>query len=184
MSSTPPGTTAPARRPAARYGPWALLAVLVVAAAIVFALIYITNPQNDHFNGLLSIGTLALIFALVCYLAEAISVQPIVQRGLAWGFMAMGFATLILTEAVAPDPATNPLDRIWSLLLILILLAIVIAGIAWRGRAKSFEDRQWAGRPAPSAFQYSTAQAPRASAPPAPPASVTPPPASPPSGGR
>src|SRR5208282_3649933 len=97
--STPTGASPPARQ---GWSAGLLAGLFLVAAALLFALIYITVPQNHEFTALLLIGVVALLFALVCYLAESASRDPAAQRSLAWGFLAMGFATLFLSVGLGP----------------------------------------------------------------------------------
>jgi hypothetical protein len=144
-----------------------LTALFLVMAALLFYVIYVISPQNQHFYGLIWIGILSLILATMSYLAESLSRDPAAQRSLAWGFFGMGFAVLFLTIGLAPS--YNISLGVWQyvgLLLTLIALTISIALIAWRLRAvESTAQReavreQWRERPAPSAFSYAAANSP------------------------
>jgi uncharacterized membrane protein len=171
------------------WGTWLLVALLLVIAALLFTGVYFAfpQPQGTHFNGLLTIGVLALFFALGSYFAESVSAQPTAQRALAWGFLAMGFSTLILTDALGADGSITYATRFWGLILILVLLVGVVIFATWRGRSvradvqRAAEHAAWQARPAPSAFLYSTARPPTVSPPPSPP--NAPPPTRPGSGG-
>src|SRR5580658_7752732 len=144
-----------------------LTVIFLVVAALLFFIIYIAFPTDQHFGGLLWIGILALIFAILSYLAESFSKDPSAQRSLAWGFFGMGFAVLFLTIGLAPSYGISL--GIWQyvgLLFTAIALAISVALIGWRLRAlRSTASReavreQWHERPAPSAFSYATANSP------------------------
>ncbi len=162
-----------------------LLVVLAVIAVLIFVGIYLIFPQDQHFNALILIGVLALVFALVAYLLESLSRDPIFQRALAWGFMGMGFAVLLLTLVFAPDPDGDVtfLTRLGGVVGVLIVLAITIVGILWRGRERASEGARrkkreaWEAQTPASAFSYSTIGTPTtpssssASEPPSPPAS-------------
>jgi len=144
-----------------------LTVIFLVVAALLFFIIYIAFPTDQHFGGLLWIGILALIFAILSYLAESFSKDPSAQRSLAWGFFGMGFAVLFLTIGLAPSYGISL--GIWQyigLLLTAIALGISIALIGWRLRAvqstaarETVRD-QWRERQAPSAFSYAAANSP------------------------
>ncbi len=166
-----------------------LTAIFLVVAALLFFLIYISFPTDQHFGGLLWIGIIALILAIGSYLAESFSRDPTAQRSLAWGFFGMGFAVLFLTIGLAPSYGISL--GVWQfvgLLLTAIALGVSVALIGWRLRAlqqttarETVRD-QWRDRPAPSAFSYAAANSPSipATAPPPPaPSSPSPPPRSP-----
>jgi hypothetical protein len=162
-----------------------LTVIFLVVAAILFYLVYLALPQNQHFGGLLWIGILSLIFALLCYFAESFSRQPSAQRSLAWGFFGMGFAVLFLTLGLAPSYGISlGTWQLIGLLFTAIALGVSIALIAWRGRAvqataaRQAVREQWRERPAPSAFDYAAAHSPSVPSttpPPPPPASGSPP---------
>jgi uncharacterized membrane protein YccC len=166
-----------------------LTVLFLLIAAVLFFLVYVVTPQSQHFYGLLWIGILALIFAILCYLAEAFSRDPSAQRSLAWGFYGMGFTVLFLTIGLAPSYGISlGLWQLVGLLLTAIALGISIALIAWRIRAlgstqaRESVREQWRERPAPSAFSYAAANSPSvpSTAPPASaPGSDSPPPGSP-----
>ena len=178
----------PAAPASTRWSGVVLTAIFVVVAALLFYLIYLAFPQNQHFYGLIWIGILALIFAIASYLAESFSRDPTAQRSLAWGFFGMGFAVLFLTIGLAPSYGV-PLGtwQLIGLLLTAIALAVSIALVAWRLRAvqstaaRETVRQEWRERPAPSAFSYAAANGPSvpATAPPPSSSSPTPPPRSP-----
>lgn len=167
-----------------------MLSVLfLLIAAILFYLIYLAFPASQHFYGLLWIGILSLIFALLSYFAESFSRDPTAQRSAAWGFFGMGFAVLFLTIGLAPYYGISlGIWQLVGLLFTLIALVVSVALIGWRLRAlQSTSSRlavreQWRERPAPSAFSYAAANSPSvpatAPAPPVP-AGDSPPPRSP-----
>jgi hypothetical protein len=162
-----------------------LTVIFLVVAAVLFYLVYLALPQNQHFGGLLWIGILSLVIAIVCYLAESFSRDPTAQRSLAWGFFGMGFAVLFLSIGLAPTYGVSlGIWQLVGLLLTAIALGVSIALIAWRGRAlqataaRQMPREQWRERPAPSAFDYAAAKSPAVPAtapPPPPPASDSPP---------
>ncbi|HXW67888.1 MAG TPA: hypothetical protein VEL82_08465 [Thermoplasmata archaeon] len=182
--------SSPSSPPAAsgtRWSPWVLTALFLVIGAILFYLVYLAFPANQHFDGLLWIGILSLIFAVVCYLAESISRDPAAQRSLAWAFFGLGFAVLFLTLGLAPYYGVSlGTWQLVGLLFTTIALAVAIALIGWRIRAVRAEPQReaqreaWRERPAPSAFSYAAANSPSV------PATAPPPPGShsrPPGGG-
>jgi Kef-type K+ transport system membrane component KefB len=160
-----PAPAAPASRP--RYSGILLTAVFLVIAAILFYLVYLAFPASQHYWGLIWIGILALVFAVVCYLAESLSRDPTAQRSLAWGFFGMGFAVLFLTIGLAPSYGVSlGTWQLVGLLIVAIALAISIALIGWRLRAlqstaaRQVAREEWRQRPAPSAFSYAAANSP------------------------
>lgn len=159
-----------------------LAVVLLAVAALVFAGIYLVV---GGYGALLWIGSIALVLGLVTYLMQSLSRDAAIQRALGWGFGGMGFALLFLTVLVDPSIATN--GRILGLIVLLLLLAGAIAGVAWRVRSVAQESArvahraEWDQRPAPNAFDYPTGLPGAAAPPPASPSS--PPPPAPPSGG-
>jgi peptidoglycan/LPS O-acetylase OafA/YrhL len=180
-SATPTGVSPPARQGRSAV----LLSLLfVVVAALLFTLVYISLPQNHEFTALLVIGVLALLFALGCYLAEAVSRDPTAQRSLAWAFLAMGFATLFLSVGLGPTYNVESIpNMLIGLILLVILLAVCVGLIVWRARGVQQVARQevartaWRSEPPVSAFSYTTANAPSGptGAPPASPGTGTPP---------
>ena len=153
--------------------------ILLVVAALVFGAIYLID--SDHYGALLWIGSICLLLAVVSYFLQSLSRDPLVQRSLGWGFMGMGFTLLFLTVGVSPSISTT--WRIAGFVVLLLLLAVAVGGVSWRMRTVSEEHsmetrrREWAGRPAPNAFDYG------GGLPPAPPAPSDPMPPLPPSGG-
>jgi hypothetical protein len=176
--------SAAAAAPRSKVNAGILTAIFLVVAAILFYLVYLALPASQHFWGLLWIGILALIFAVVCYLAESFSRDPVAQRSLAWGFFGMGFAVLFLTIGLAPSYGISlGTWQLICLLLTAIALGVSIALIGWRlravetTRAREAVREQWRERPAPSAFSYAAANSPSVpQTAPAPPASGAPPP--------
>ncbi|MGI0133197.1 MAG: hypothetical protein ACREDK_08980 [Thermoplasmata archaeon] len=160
-----------------------LATVLLAVAALVFAGIYLVTA--DHYGALLGIGAIALVLGLVTYLLQSLSSDPVIQRALGWGFGGMGFTLLFLTVLI--DPAINVTGRIGGLIVLLLLLAGAIAGVAWRMRshtqdaARHAHRAEWDQQPAPNAFDYPTATHAVVPPPTASPSPASPP--DPPSGG-
>jgi MFS family permease len=159
---------------------WVVAAILLVVGILLFYGIYLV--VSSHFYALLTIGILAVVFALVAYLSESISRQPSVQRAAAWGFYGLGFAVLLLTIGLNPGSTLSTGWQITGLIIVLVLLAASIAGVGWRFRAvaseqgRQIEHGNWQARTPPSAFSYT------AGGPTNPPVATTPPPGgSPPS---
>jgi small-conductance mechanosensitive channel len=182
MSSATPTPTG------TRWSPIVLTALFLVIGAILFYLVYLAFPANQHFDGLLWIGILALIFAIVCYLAESISRDPTAQRSLAWAFFGLGFSVLYLTLGLAPAYGVSlGTWQLIGLLVTTIALAISIALVAWRVRnvqstaVREKQREQWREQPAPSAFSYAAANSPSvpSSAPPPRSSGGSPPPGGP-----
>ena len=157
---------------------WLLTGLFLAVAVILFVLVYLAFPANQHFSALIVIGILSLVFALVCYFAEALSRDPVSQRSLAWGFFGMGFTVLILTIGLGPTYGVlSAVAQLYGLLFTIVALIIAIALIIWRLRAvKATENLEvartsWRREPAPSAFSYAAANSPSvpATAPPVPP---------------
>jgi peptidoglycan/LPS O-acetylase OafA/YrhL len=165
-----------------------LTALFVIVAGLLFYAIYLAFPQNHEFTALLIIGSLALVFALGCYLAESISRDPMAQRSLAWAFLAMGFATLFLTVGLGPTyNVETTLGMLTGLIILIVLLMVTIALIAWRIRRvdqtahREVARQTWRTEAPVSALSYSTANAPSVpTTAPSPPAGNVPPP----SGGK
>jgi hypothetical protein len=164
-----------------------LTAIFLVIAGLVFYLVYLSLPGSQHFYALLWIGILSLIFAIFCYLAEAISLNPTVQRSLAWAFFGLGFTTLFLTVGLAPSYGVAL--GIWQpigFLILAIALGISIALIAYRVRfvrrtaVREQRREEWREGSAPSAFSYAAANSPSVPSTAPPP---SPPGGTPPSGG-
>jgi len=157
-------------RPGAVAGAVLVLLFLVVAGLIFFG-VYITVTGPVHFLALLTIGFIALVFALVAYFAQALSRQPTVQRGLAFGLGAFGFAVLFLSGAALPwlYPHDNLISlglQVVLLIFLVILLMGPVAAAAMAGRHRESDARraesraEWASHPAPSALSYASGQPP------------------------
>lgn len=169
-------TSSPA--PGARQGFSALLLTIlfVVAAALFFFGVYLALPGDQHFGALLVIGTLALIFAVISYLAESLSRDPSAQRSLAWAFLGMGFATLFFTVGLGSYYGVETmLTMVVGLVVLLLLLIVAVTGVAWRLRTVAAEaPRQaaratWRAEAPVSALSYASANSPTVpSTPPAP----------------
>lgn len=178
----------PSPAPVARLAGPLIAAILLVAAALLFVGIYLIFPGNGHAFALILIGIIGVLFAVVAYLLESVSRQPTIQRGVAWGFYAFGFAVLFLTMGLNPTSYLNLTDQVIGLVLTLVILAGSVALIAWRYRSvaevepREQERAQWRASTPTSAFDYSTAHAP--SSPTTAPPSGSPPPAQPPTGGH
>ncbi|MGA8665228.1 MAG: hypothetical protein WB809_09270 [Thermoplasmata archaeon] len=168
--------------PAPRQGWSAVLlsALFVIVAALVFLLVYVSFPAQQHFGALLIIGSLALVFGLASYLAESASRDPAAQRSLAWAFGGMGFATLFLSVGLGNyygvESFTGMLE---GLIVLVILVAITAGGIMWRTRSVSAVQHRenaratWRQETPASAFSYSAANSPSVPA-------TAPPPSTPP----
>ncbi|HTP53820.1 MAG TPA: hypothetical protein VML94_02500 [Thermoplasmata archaeon] len=166
------------------WSPWLLTGLFVAIAAVLFLLIYVALPQHQHYDALILIGVVALVFAIGSYFAESLSRQPSAQRSLAWGFFGMGFAVLFLSIGLGPYyNLESTVYMLIGLLLTLIALIVAVAGIAWRGRAlrrtanRELPRQAWRNEPAPSAFSYAAANAPSVPEASPPPASSESPPA-------
>jgi hypothetical protein len=148
-----------------------IAALFAVVAALFFGGIYLLVPGPDHFGALVWIGSLSLVFGLVSYIAQATSRDPTAQRAAAWGFGAFGFAILFITVGVFPylypnDNLLSTVAQFFALIVLILLLIAAIAGGAWRFRGRAQDEaraehrREWASKPAPSAFSYAAAQSP------------------------
>ena len=158
--------------------------ILLTVAIVLFAGIYLLVP--DTFVALLWIGSLALVFSILCYVFQAFTTSPVLPRAASWGFMAMGFTVLLGTLLFPPANVITAVVQLIGIILVLLLLAVWVAVIAWRARGRAntarreAERAEWRQSPPPSAFEYSTAKVPGVSTPPvSPPAGTT----TPPSGG-
>ncbi len=174
MATAPTGATR-----VAGWGAWILAALFLVIAALVFAALYFAFPGSGHWDALVGIGVVALLFSLGSYLAEAASRAPTIQRSLAWGFFGMGFAVLLLTFAIAPTYGTlSTVPALLSLVVVLAALFISVGLMMWKVRAsartaaREAPREAWRREPVPSALTYSTATSPSVPA-------VTPPPGGP-----
>jgi hypothetical protein len=151
---TPPAPTG------SKVAAWVVAAILLVVGVLLFYGIYLV--VTNHFYALLTIGIVAVVFALVAYLAESISRQPSVQRAAAWGFYGMGFAVLLLTIGLNPGTTLTAGWQITGLIIVLVLLAASIAGVGWRYRSTASEQSRqterttWESKSPPSAFSYTT----------------------------
>jgi hypothetical protein len=140
--------------------------ILLVAAALIFLLIWLLVAPTSAFWALIGIGWVALLFGLVAYLAQAFSRNPMTGRATGIGFAAMGFTTLGVTAGLFPDPNVSSITRILLALAMLFALAIAVAGIMWGSRnrenvANRESSREaWRAQPAVSAFDYSSARDP------------------------
>jgi O-antigen/teichoic acid export membrane protein len=152
--------------------------LLLVVAALLFVGVYLVLPQDDHFYALITIGILSLLFALGSYLGSALTREPGAARLATFGFLGMGFATLLLTLILAPANPLTLIAQLIGLVLVVLVLIAVVAFARWRasslGREAQRRERrqEWSSAPAPSAFSYAAAQK-----------SEAPPPQAPPSGG-
>jgi len=160
-----------------------LLAIILLAiAALLFVLIYLALPGDGHLGALLWIGVLALIFAGGTYLGRALTDDPGPLRLATFGFLGLGFAVLLLSIGVGPDPdgVVSTLARIVGLIIVLLALAGVVAFAMWRSGSGERElQRQehreaWDRSTPPSAFDYAAAQ--QVAPPPSPTAAPSPPP--------
>lgn len=143
-----------------------LAGLMLVAAAIVFVVIYLVLPGNGHFYGLLTIGVVSLFLSVGAYFAEGFSADPTLERAVSWAFAGMGFATLFLTLLLAPNSPFSTTTTLVAVLLLILLLAGGVVAVRWRmGQERSTSRREeqraeWRSRPAPSAFSYATAHPP------------------------
>jgi len=175
--------TSPTMQPVPTKWSGALLTGLfLVLAVLVFLLLYYSFTADQHYTALLLIGVVALFFALGCYLAESLSRDPGYQRSLAWGFFGMGFAVLFLTVGLGPYyiSSISTTDQLTGLVILVAVLIVTVALIAWRVRAvratanQQVPRAEWRSETAPSAFSYAAANSPSVP-------TTAPPPASPPS---
>ncbi len=157
-----------------------LLAILLVAAALLLFLVWITVSPTSEFWALIGIGWIALLFALVAYLARSFTPDPVLARATSLGFAGMGFTVLAVT--VALFPAESSVTTVLRIVLALLLLgALVIAvlgfyyGSGQRAQLALREEARetWRAQPTSSAFDYPAAH------PPSPPPIHPPPPRDP-----
>jgi hypothetical protein len=170
----------------AGWGAPVLAALFLVIAALVFGATYYLLPQSNHYFALITIGVLALVFALGSYLAEASSRQPTIQRALGWGFFGMGFTVLIVSIALGPTYSVlTTVTALIGLAIVVAVLAISVGLMMWRVRsvaqteAREAPREAWREEPSPSALSYATATSPSVPAVTPPPPSPGPPPRSP-----
>ncbi|HEV2519223.1 MAG TPA: hypothetical protein VGX00_01195 [Thermoplasmata archaeon] len=148
--------------------------ILGVVAALLFLLIYLALPQNDHVGALLTIGFVSLIFAGIAYFGQAMSAVPASARAWSFGFAGLGFGLLFLTLGLAPGEAISFTNRVLGLIVVLLALAAALAMVAWGWRnrasdtARAAEHANWAARPPVNALDYPAA-APATSSPATPP---------------
>ena len=160
--------TAPPGRPAAARWSGALIAaLLLVAAGLLFAAIYLALPSYHHYYALIAIGILALVFGAVSYFAEAFSRNPVAQRSAAWGFFGMGFAVLIVSIVLGPSYGVlSTIGELISLVVVILVLVVAVALAAWRARSTAATQERlakraaWQNAPASSALDYAAAHAP------------------------
>lgn len=152
----------------------ALIAVILVAvSALLFAAIYLA--VGSHFYAFLGIGLLALVFAFGAYLSQSFGLPSSISGLTAYAYLGFGFALLLGDLLLLPPAGFAGPSQFVAIALLLLLLVGAVGFIAWRRRSvattavRATERQAWAARPAPSALDYSTAQAP-------PPRSATPPP--------
>jgi hypothetical protein len=159
------------RPPPPRQGISALLLALIffAVAALLFFAIYVSLPADAHFGALILIGSLALVFALLCYIFEFASRDPAAQRSLSYGFAGMGFATLFLSIGLGPSYGVESTgNMLLGLIVMFIVLGITVALVMWRVRAVAADAPREAARQAwrqeqpVSAFSYTTANSPGA----------------------
>ncbi len=173
--STPPSSTGRA------IASWAFVAILLVAAALLFLLLWLLVAPTSAFWALIGIGWVALLFGLVAYLAQAFSRNPMVGRSTGFGFAAMGFTVLAVTAGLFPDSSVSSVTRVLLALAMLFALAIAVAGILWGSRnrenvANREEARAaWRAQPVTSAFDYTSARDANVPPPASPPRPPTPP---------
>ena len=136
------------------------VAILVLIAALVFAGIYFALP-SDHVAALLSIGVVSLVFALVADPGPVGDPKP---RHAARARLGVRGARLRGTLRDHPRPGFSVTTEIIALILVLLALAVMVAGVWWMGRSQSADAprmearRDWDSRPPQSALSYSTAQ--------------------------
>ncbi|MCI4345505.1 MAG: hypothetical protein L3K07_01935 [Thermoplasmata archaeon] len=174
MTASPPNTLG------GRLSGAVALVIIVVLAAIVFLAVWLAFPNDGHFVGLLAIGVLALVLALLTYFLQAAASDPNPVRAAGWGLFGMGGAILLLTILLDAPASVSTGSKLAGVFVVLVALAIGFLGAAWRGRTRATEtNRQqsqasWRQKPVTSAFSYSSANPPAVAPPPPPPG--TPPP--------
>lgn len=142
----------------------AIVAILAIVAALVFAGIYLGIPQNGHFYALVAIGVLSLVFALGSYLAQSVAPDPMLPRALAWGFAGLGYALLLGSVLINPTTVLGFLAQLTLLIVVLLFLALTLVGGYWRYRSVAIdrvrlERREgWRASPPRSALDYAAAQ--------------------------
>jgi Na+-transporting methylmalonyl-CoA/oxaloacetate decarboxylase gamma subunit len=153
---------------------------ILIAAAILFTIVYLAFPADGHFLGLLGIGVIALVFSIVAYAAQAFSRSPAAPLAASWGLLGMGGAVLLLDLVFGGPSSLGLVTRLLGIVLVLIVLAVFALAVTWRARS-SASDRQravprkeWTAKTPESAFSYPAAQPPMATPPPPAPSSTPP----------
>jgi hypothetical protein len=142
-----------------------MVAAFLAVIVLLFALVYVA--VRPIFNALIDMGVIALVLALVAYLFQSFSRDPIVQRSLGWGLGAMGFVLLLFTIWLEPaSPALSLTVQIASTLVVAVVFLGAAVLAVWRTRSVSSTQRreehraQWDRSAPPSAFEYAAAHAP------------------------
>jgi thiol:disulfide interchange protein len=142
----------------------AIVGVLAIVGALLFAAIYLVLPQNGHFYALVTIGILSLVFALASYLAQAVAPDPLMPRALAWGFAGLGYALLLGSVLLNPTSVLNFITQIVLLIVILLFVLVTLIGGYWRYRTVAVDQVRiarrdgWKASSPPSALDYQAAQ--------------------------
>jgi len=129
-------------RRGAAYPGLAVAGLLLVAAALLFLVLYLALPAHDHFGALVAIGILALVFGLASYLARALSVDPAPARLACYGFLGMGFAVLLLTIGLNVGNQLSLIGQLAVLVVLVLLIAGVAAFAGWRSTRLGAESRR------------------------------------------
>ncbi|HEV2316191.1 MAG TPA: hypothetical protein VGV89_01265 [Thermoplasmata archaeon] len=145
----------------------AFLAIALAMGAILFLVIWLVvspfEPPAGPFLALMVIGVLSLVLAAGSYFAQAAVAQPLMARAASWGFLAMGFTVLFVTDGLYPDGAIGLVTRLILAFVFLVFLAVAVGGIYWRSGQLAAEQRrtearkEWAAQPPVSAFDYKAA---------------------------
>jgi hypothetical protein len=142
----------------------AIVGVFALIAALVFAGVYVGLPENGHFYALVTIGILALVFALGAYLAQAVAPDPLVPRALSWGFAGLGFALLFGTILLDPTGLLGFSAQVVVLVVLLLFLLVALFGGYWRYRSVAIDRARlahregWNASTPRSALDYAAAQ--------------------------
>lgn len=138
---------------------------LAAAAALVFVLIWLILPQDNHYLALATIGVLSLFLALGTTIGRAFTRADLGLKMLSWGFVGLGFALLIGSLVLAGSQSIiGTVFELVGLVLVVLLLAIVAGLAAWgSGSAMMAQRREmrreaWKASPPASAFDYTTAR--------------------------
>jgi hypothetical protein len=165
-----------------RIAPVVLAGLLGFVAFLLFLGVYLALPGFNHFYALVTIGVLALLFAIVSYFTQALSADSALQRAFSWGFAAMGFALLYLSVLLPLNTGITFLGQLTALIVLTLFLIIWIVGIGWGLRSRgamtqrSVQREAWASHPPPSAFSYGSSPSAAPPAPAGPSGSPSPPP--------